>query len=150
MLLNEKKKFGGRIFDIVKSIAYEMDAEELSVDDKEMALECKFIKKNGSVAFKAFIRDKDGILVMVSNYGFTVPSEKSSDFAVFLAQYTYDNMFEGTFDYNVNGGTVVFRITIPYEGSVIGESTIRQRIEYLIETVENTNVMFEKKTKEGF
>ena len=86
----------------------------------------------------------DAARMLISIYskpGFTVPEEKMVDMAVAVAASNW-GMVDGSFDYSLSDGNLIFRMAASYRDSMIGDELLSYMLGVVCGTVDRYNDRF--------
>ena len=86
----------------------------------------------------------DAARMLISMYarpGFTVPEDKMVDMAVAVAASNW-GMVDGSFDYSLSDGNLIFRMATSYRDSMIGDELLSYMLSVVCGTVDRYNDRF--------
>lgn len=102
------------------SVSFSMSGDDLNMD------------------FLIAIDAERGIVRLLSPMPYRIPKERRVDSAVVIAQINY-KIINGFFEYDIEGGTVMYKMNVCYRDSLISSEAIEYMILYAAETVEKNN-----------
>ncbi|MBP8594675.1 MAG: hypothetical protein KBI35_09710 [Ruminococcus sp.] len=88
-----------------------------------------------------FVRPDRELVKLISPMPFTVTEDRRVDLAVAVAYANY-GLADGCFDYDIADGTISYRITAPYAGSILGKEVFRYMIYIASKAVDYYNDKF--------
>ncbi|MCR5744161.1 MAG: AAA family ATPase [Lachnospiraceae bacterium] len=95
-----------------------------------------------------FLKEQE-LIAINSALGFNVPGEKSEAFAKWLVKYNFDTFFHGVYDYGMDRGTAVFRVSIPCPGLKFDEDDLTRELDYVLRVVHTTAPKLYKASEEA-
>ena len=123
-----------RLYVMLDKIIPQM-GEVVSNDSESYAIEADVAVKPFDVHLKVEIHKENGMITIYSVLPYDVPEEIRESFASYIAGLNYDNLYLGCFDYSPARGKIVFRTTIVYRDSLISEITLKDVLEYVVNSV---------------
>ena len=107
-------------------------------DKENYTLNCKANGKDLMMEIDVSLDVDKRIVMILSRLPFTVPKERRDEMAEAICMINHA-LGEGCFDYHVKKGTVCFRMTSSYRGSVIAKSVFDRMIVMSFATVDQYN-----------
>ena len=134
-----------RLYEIGTKLFSELCKEESCVtNDEKYVVSACFDAEPFEVYLKMSVFPENGLVTFFSVLPFEVSPVKVSEFARLICATNYDEMYAGNFDFSPSSGKVVFRLALPFRGSILSEDLIRESIHYCIDTVsKNNSALFE-------
>ena len=99
------------------------------------------------VEFIVVVKPKNEVVQFLSCLPFKMPEDKRVEGAVAVCVANY-GIVDGSFDYNINDGSIIFRLTSSYRESTLGEELFEYMIMVAASTVDNYNDKFFMLTKD--
>lgn len=117
-----------------------LDSKGWKYDKQEENLLIKSGVKGDDLPIEFFIRvnPKNEIVSFISALPFSVPSEKAIDVALAVCQTNYA-LADGSFDYDVVGGKIIFRLTSSYRESLLSEDLFEYMLIVSAGTIDEYN-----------
>ena len=134
-----------RLFNISRDLFDKMAQKDSRITNEEKnVLEGDFTSEPFNVHIKLSIYPENGLMAIFSLLPFDVPPAKSSEMAKLICSINYNDLYAGNYDYNVEQGKVIFRLSMPFRNSILSKELIEECIEYTVSTVSKyNNKMFE-------
>lgn len=134
MTVQEMENAAKRLYLILDKIIPQM-GDVVSNDAESYAIEADVDASPFEVHLKVEIHKENGMITIYSVLPYDVPEELKDSFAEYITGLNYDNLYLGCFDYSPARGKVVFRTTIVYRDSLISEVTLKDVLEYVVNSV---------------
>ena len=110
-------------------------------DENKLEVECGAQGEDLPIELRIRIDAEREIIILLSQLPFKAPEEKRLDMA--LAVSMVNNMLvDGSFDYDVRSGCIIFRMTSSFKGSTIGNDTFTYMLLCSCETIDEYNDKF--------
>lgn len=93
------------------------------------------------IEFIVAVKPKNQVVQLLSQMPFEVPEDKRIDLAVAVAIANY-KLVDGSFDYSVTEGKIIFRLTSSYRDSVLSEEVFRYMVMVSAGTIDDYNDKF--------
>ncbi len=93
------------------------------------------------IEFIVVVKPDKEVVQFLSMMPFNMPEEKRVDGAIAICVANY-GLCDGSFDYDLSDGQIVFRLTSSYRESVLGEDLFEYMIMVAAATVDNYNDKF--------
>ncbi len=93
------------------------------------------------VEFIVVVNPKNEVVQFISQLPFNAPEDKRIDLAIAVNVANW-GLCDGSFDYNVQDGRIVFRMTSSYRESVLGQELFKYLIMVAASTVDKYNDKF--------
>lgn len=126
-----------------------LDKHEWRYEKDEDNLKVQLATKGDDLVIPIAIKVNTDLMIVTiySPMPFEVPEDKRVGMTVAVTAANY-RIVDGSFDYSVKEGTIVYRITSSYRDSIIGEDLIEYLLMCACFTVDAYNDKFEKIYKE--
>lgn len=110
-------------------------------NEAELSIECKARGDDLPIDISITVDAERMLVMLFSHIPFVVAEDKRLDLAVAVS--VVNNRFvDGSFDYNIRSGDMVFRITTSFRESEIGEGTFMYMLLCACQTVDDYNDKF--------
>ena len=93
------------------------------------------------IEFLMVIKPKNQLVQFLSKLPFTFPDDKRVDGAIAICVANY-GLIDGSFDYDINDGEIIFRLNSSYRESVLGPDLFEYMIMVSASTIDNYNDKF--------
>ena len=93
------------------------------------------------VEFLVVVNPKNEVVQFISQLPFNAPEDKRIDLAIAVNVANW-GLCDGSFDYNVKDGRIIFRMTSSYRESVLGQELFKYLIMVAASTVDKYNDKF--------
>ncbi len=93
------------------------------------------------IEFIVVVKPQNQVVQLLSQMPFEVPEDKRVDLAVAVAVANY-GLVDGSFDYSIANGKIIFRLTSSYRESVLSEELFRYMVMVSAGTVDDYNDKF--------
>lgn len=110
-------------------------------DDEKLSIECEARGEDLPMNIEVQVVPERELILLFSQLPFVVPSEKRLDFAVAVT-FVNNQLVNGSFDFNIFDGNMVFRLTNSFIESDIGEGLLFYMIMVSCRTVDDFNDKF--------
>ena len=90
------------------------------------------------IEFIVVVRPKNQVVQFLSKLPFQIPEDKRVDAAIAICAIN-DRFVDGSFDYDISDGTIIFRLTSSYRESTLGEDLFEYMIMCSAVTVDEYN-----------
>ncbi len=110
-------------------------------DDQKLSVECGVRGDDLSIPLKIFIDEKRQRVVLYSHIPFDMAEDKRVEGAIVTGMASY-SLADGCFDYNMENGAILFRMSNSYRESILGVGLINYMISCAVHTVDEYNDRF--------
>lgn len=93
------------------------------------------------IEFIVVVKEKNQVVQFLSQLPFTVPEDKRVELAIATSVANY-GLVDGSFDYDISSGKIIFRLTSSFRDSTIGDELFEYMILCAASTVDNYNDRF--------
>ena len=93
------------------------------------------------IEFLMVIKPKNQLVQFLSKLPFSFPDDKRVDGAIAICVANY-GLIDGSFDYDINDGEIIFRLNSSYRESVLGPDLFEYMIMVSASTIDNYNDKF--------
>ena len=93
------------------------------------------------IEFLMVIKPKHQLVQFLSKLPFSFPDDKRVDGAIAICVANY-GLIDGSFDYDINDGEIIFRLNSSYRESVLGPDLFEYMIMVSASTIDNYNDKF--------
>lgn len=107
-------------------------------DDEKMHIECKVSGDDLPMEIDFYIKPKAMLIQVLSQLPFKAKEEKRVDMAV-ATQMANWQLMNGSFDFNMESGITVFRMTSSYRDSLISEELVSYMLDVSALTIDDYN-----------
>ena len=129
-----------RLFNISRDLFEKMSQKDSRVINEEKnLLEGDFTAEPFNVHIKLTIYPENGLISIFSLLTFDVPAPNDSEVAKLLCTINYNDLYAGNYDYSVEQGKVLMRLSIPFRNSILSKELIEECLQYTISTVSKYN-----------
>lgn len=90
------------------------------------------------VEFIVIVKPKNEVVQFISHLPFNMPEDKRIDGAIAINVINW-NLVDGSFDYNIADGSMVFRMTSSYRESILSEELFKYLVMVAAATVDGYN-----------
>lgn len=128
-----------------KTLRETLDAMNLKYDHDDNAMEIisGAVGDDLPVAIRFCVDAERMLIILHSMLPFDVPQQRRHLMAVAVSRVNY-GMADGSFDYDVSSGGIVFRVTSCYRDSLLGSETFEYMLTYAFFVVDKYNDLLEK------
>lgn len=109
-----------------------------SRDDENLVIKSGVKGDDLPVEFLVIVKPRNEVVQFISHLPFNMPEDKRIDGAIAINVINW-NLVDGSFDYNVTDGSMVFRMTSSYRESYLGEELFKYMIMVASSTVDEYN-----------
>ena len=129
--------------EVYKTLCDMLDHKEWNYDKVEDDLVIKSGVKSDDfpIEFIMRVNPKNQLVSYLSCLPFKISEEKRIDAAIAVCVANY-GMVDGSFDYDISDGSIIFRLTSSYRDSVLGEDLFEYMIMVAASTIDNYNDKF--------
>jgi hypothetical protein len=113
------------------NLKYEADASELKIL-------CGIQGEDFPVRMQIIIDDDHKLVALYSQLPFEVQENKRIDMALAISQIN-NHLADGSFDYDMRDGSILFRLTLSYIDSIIGEDALFYQLLISFQTIDEYN-----------
>ncbi len=110
-------------------------------DDEKLKIDLEIRGDDLTMDIYASIDEKQQRIYVLSHLPFSFPEDKRLDGAIAATVINY-NLVDGSFDYNMQNGRMVFRMTNSFKGCEVGPELFDYIIDCLLYTVDEYNDKF--------
>lgn len=121
--------------------AFESDDLKYDRDDGNLTIKSGFNGDDFNMEFILKVNAEKEVVQLFSVLPFKVPEDKRVDLAIAICAANY-GLVNGSFDYDISDGSIIFRMTTSYKDSIIGIELIKYMIYVSIGTVDSYNDKF--------
>lgn len=128
---------------VYSTILSVLDGRNWKYDQKE-GERVIFLKLNGDdlpMDFVIRVLEEQQVISIISFMPTSMPEDKRVEGAIATAIIT-NKLADGSFDFDISDGTIMFRITSSFRSSLIGETLIKYMIDVSSATVDEYNDKF--------
>lgn len=93
------------------------------------------------IEFLMVVKPKNQLVQFLSKLPFSFPDDKRVDGAIAICVANY-GLIDGSFDYDINDGEIIFRLNSSYRESVLGPDLFEYMIMVSASTIDNYNDKF--------
>ena len=115
-------------------------------DDEKLVIKSGVKGDDLPVEFLVVVNAKNEVVQFLSQLPFNAPEDKRIDMAIAVNVVNW-NLVDGSFDYNISDGKIIFRMTSSYRDSYLSEELFKYLIMVASSTVDNYNDKFFMITK---
>ena len=125
-----------------------------SRDDESFAIQVGIQGEDFPVRMHIRVNPGKSLISVLSQLPFSVPEDKRIEMSVAVSMANY-LLVDGSFDYNIGEGDILFRLTSSYLYSLIGKELLQYMLMVSYKTIDNFNdkffmLMKEKMTLDEF
>ena len=125
-----------------------------SRDDESFAIQVGIQGEDFPVRMHIRVNPGKSLISVLSQLPFSVPEDKRIEMSVAVSMANY-LLVDGSFDYNIGEGDILFRLTSSYLESLIGKELLQYMLMVSYKTIDNFNdkffmLMKEKMTLDEF
>jgi hypothetical protein len=125
-----------------------------SRDDESFAIQVGIQGEDFPVRMHIRVNPGKSLISVLSQLPFSVPEDKRIEMSVAVSMANY-LLVDGSFDYNIGEGDILFRLTSSYLDSLIGKELLQYMLMVSYKTIDNFNdkffmLMKEKMTLDEF
>jgi hypothetical protein len=129
-----------RLFNISKDLFEKMSQKDSRIiNEEKYLLEGDFTADPFNVHIKLTIYPENGLISIFSLLPFDVPPARSNEVAKLLCTINYNDLYAGNYDYGVEQGKILLRLSIPFRNSILSKDLIEECLQYTISTVSKYN-----------
>ena len=107
-------------------------------EEEKLKISCSYIGEDLTVDIRMQINSEMQIVTLYSELPFTVAEEERIAMAMAVSAVNYA-LVDGSFDYSIASGTIVFRLTSSYRESLISKEMCKYMLEVSCATVDDYN-----------
>lgn len=107
-------------------------------DDENLRIECGANGEDLPIDIRINVDADKQLVTLLSQLPFKVPEEERVLGAVAVTAANY-NMVDGSFDYNLASGAIIFRLTTSFRESLVGKDAFQYMLYVSCATVDNYN-----------
>ena len=140
-MANDKELFQAKY--AYKTLCDTLDSMEWKYerDDDNLQINCGATGDDRPIDIRMTVDPEKQLCTLLSQLPFKVAEEDRVLGAVAVCAANY-NMVDGSFDYNISNGAIIFRLTTSIRESLIGQEVFRYMILVSCGTVDNYNDKF--------
>ena len=129
-----------KVFD---SLVKMLDERDWNYEKHEDELLIRSIIKGEDlpIEFLMVVKPKNQLVQFLSKLPFSFPDDKRVDGAIAICVANY-GLIDGSFDYDINDGEIIFRLNSSYRESVLGPDLFEYMIMVSASTIDNYNDKF--------
>ena len=128
---------------VFKSLVKMLDTRDWKYEKHEEKLLIKSGIKGDDlpVEFIVVVKPRNEVVQFISQLPFNMPEDKRVDGAIAICVANY-GLVDGSFDYDINDGSIIFRLTSSYRSSDLGLDLFEYMIMVAASTVDSYNDKF--------
>jgi hypothetical protein len=129
--------------EVFNTLVSMLDRREWSYDKHEerLLISSGVASEDFPVSFIVVVQPEAEVVQFLSRMPFEIPEDKRIDGAIAVCVANY-GLRDGSFDYDINDGTIIFRLTSSYRESTVGEALFEYMIGVSAGTVDKYNDKF--------
>ncbi len=112
-----------------------------SQDDEELVVNARINGEDLPIDFIIRVIDKSEVIQFRSSLPIKMPEDKRVEGAIAVSVANY-GMINGSFDYDIRDGELVFRLTTSYTGSTLSDDLLEKMIYISAGTIDRYNDRF--------
>ena len=109
--------------------------------DDDLVISCTVKGEDIPMDILFIVRAERQLIQLLSPMPFTVPEDKRMDMAIAITVAS-NNLIDGSFDFDLNSGRIVFRLTSSYMESILGEELFTYMLMVSARTIDEYNDKF--------
>ena len=109
--------------------------------DSKMSVEFDISGGDIPISFMVNVDEKRSLVMLISPMSYTVPEEKRIEMSIPVCVIN-NHLVDGSFDFDVQTGRLMFRMTNTFKGSRLGEEIFEYMILCACKTVDDYNDKF--------
>jgi len=129
-----------KVFDTLVRMLDERDWKYEKHED-ELLIRSGIKGEDLPIEFLMVIKPKNQLVQFLSKLPFSFPDDKRVDGAIAICAANY-GLIDGSFDYDITDGEIIFRLNSSYRESVLGPDLFEYMIMVSASTVDNYNDKF--------
>ena len=110
-------------------------------DESELKVICGIQGDDFPVRMQILIDEDHTLVALYSQMPFDVPEDKRIEFALAISKVN-NSLADGSFDYDMRDGSILFRLTLSYLDSVIGNDAFFYQLLVSFKTIDEYNDKF--------
>ena len=110
-------------------------------DSEKLSIECGAQGEDLPMSIDIIVDAEMTIVILLSHLPFIIPEDKRLEFAVAVSIIN-NKLVDGSFDYDVNSGHVIFRMTSSFLESVMGSEALAYMLFYSCQIIDEFNDKF--------
>lgn len=128
---------------VYKTLCTALDNREWSYEKKEEGLMVHFSVSGDDIPMRIiiFVDEERQMIRLLSPFPFEMAEDKRMEAALAVCVASRGKA-DGSFDYDLTNGEIIFRMTESYRGSEIGEELFQYMISYACDMVDSYNDRF--------
>ncbi|MBQ7319833.1 MAG: YbjN domain-containing protein [Clostridia bacterium] len=130
-------------YDVYQTLCAMLDDLNLkySRDDESFAIQVGIQGEDFPVRMQIRVNPGKSLISVLSQLPFSVPEEKRVEMSVAISMANY-LLVDGSFDYNIGEGDILFRLTSSYLDSLIGKEMLQYMLMVSYKTIDDFNDKF--------
>ena len=126
-----------------KAVCNMLDSANLKYDTdvSELKIICGIQGDDFPVRMQIMIDEDHTLVALYSQMPFDVPEDKRIEFALAISKVN-NSLADGSFDYDMRDGSILFRLTLSYCDSVIGSEAFFYQLLVSFKTIDQYNDKF--------
>ncbi len=130
---------------VFEALCKELDSREWKYKKDEDKLKVNFIVTGDDIPIpiSAVVEDKQQIITFLSPLYDEFPEDKRTEGAIAVS-YVNNKLVDGCFDYSIDDGTIMFRLTNSYLDSDMGDELFSYIVDLSITMVDEFNDLFKR------
>lgn len=110
-------------------------------DNDALKVEFTVVGEDLPMKVRVYVDGDKELVTLMSSMGFNFPAEKLIEGAIVTSTINY-LLRDGSFDFDISDGEVLFRLTTGFMDSLISEDTLQFMIDLSLFTIDKYNDMF--------
>lgn len=137
-----------KAWEVYNDLIGTLDAMELKYqrEDDKLTINLGFNGDDLPMELYLVMKPENQLIQLISPMAFRAPEDKRVELACAVCIANY-GMIDGSFDYDISDGSILFRLTSSYRDSYIGRELFRYMISVSLATIEKYNDRFFMLTK---
>ncbi len=130
--------------ELAREVYYNIMYHLNNLDWKYDRLDDKLIIKSGlkskdlPIEFLIVVKPENKVVQFISKLPFDIPEDKRVEAAIAICAINY-KLVDGSFDYDISNGNILYRLTCSYRGNTITSDLVEYIIAVAAGTVDNYN-----------
>ena len=136
-MADEKLERAQRVF---RGLCANLDAHnwKYQKDEERLRIDCKVSGKDIPMDLSLRVDANKQLLMLLSTLPFNVPEDRRLDLAIAIC-HVNDMLVDGSFDYDVTSGRILFRMTSSFVESEIGDDLFSYLVGCSCRTIDDYN-----------
>jgi len=126
--------------EVYYNIMYHLNNLDWKYDrlDNELILKSGLKSEDLPIEFLIVVKPENKVVQFISKLPFDIPEDKRVEAAIAICAVNY-KLVDGSFDYDISDGTVMYRLTCSYRGNTITSDLVEYIIAVAAGTVDEYN-----------